>query len=311
MTQALLTALVSAALAALGGFTTGAALRAHDYRREKRVAIYLDHLPACRSAIAAYAAGVRKEGSIASMAFDDVVERLRGIHRAAMVASRQDEAHTRALAWAARDLDRASMRWTHGHPRRAREGGWGKLAWDTITQAESALFDYETWLERRLLGPRPMRQATRYESIEIDRDLDGEDVTRFSRPAALSTDVLSNLLRMPIVSWAVLTGVPIEGRVLVIWMRDLDQRVMQRLIETDDDWLYPIGNVPDEEFPDLWRIAAHLDSSVAVPSERQAQSATIVIADYPVPPHVHAELTSHQVQRVRRHAHGSHDDASS
>lgn len=302
MTQAIMMTLLSAGLASVGGFTTGAALRTRDARRENRVTIFHDCVPACRNAITNYAAGVREEGPIASLAVDEVIACLEGTYRVAMVASRQDEAHARALACAARDLSRARHRHdVEGLPRRAREGGWAQLAIDTMSQAEVALLDYEAWLGRRLLGPRLLRQATRYQSIEIDRDLDGEDPSRSARPTVLTSDVLRNLLGMPIVSWAVLMGVPVEERVLVIWMHEPDQRVMQRLIETDDDWLYPIGNVPDPAFPRLWRIASRLHTAVTVPVERQAESSTMVIADYPVPPAAQAELVSRQVPIDDRH----------
>lgn len=60
------------------------------------------------------------------------------------------------------------------------------------------------------------------------------DTTRFDPPAALTTETLVRLLEVPVISWRVRTSVPIDGRVVDLWVRPEDARqAMQHTFETN------------------------------------------------------------------------------
>jgi hypothetical protein len=291
MTIALITAVISAPMGTLGGFLSGSRLQRAQARRDHRVQLFLEHVPACRQEITAYGAALREEGPIAAMSVHPLSTKLTELYRAAVVASRTDEAHARDLVLAAKDLQIARHRSdTDDRPRRMREGGWAKLACDTIDQAEQALESYEQWLGRRLLARRPRRGHRRYRSIEIDRDCAGEDPTRFAQPEVLSSQHLERLLEQPVRSWAVVENAALDGRLLFVWVDSLEQDLALRFYETDGDWLHPRAQVEDPVFPGLWRVVAALKEGVAAPDDRRINESSIVVADQALPDLTRLEL---------------------
>lgn len=280
-----------AVLGAIGGFVSNAVLRRFEGKREQRALIFNEYIPKCHAAIGRYVSNVNRGGSLAWMAIEEVADELLEVYRATVVASRSDAVRGSALAQAARDLTIARRRYDSGDtPRRVREGGWAKLAWDTISRAEEALIEYETWLHVRLLG-RGRRPRSEYRSIEIDRDRTGEDSARFACPEVLSGEYLSALLDRDVCSWAVLEDHPLYRTILVVWLASTAGDVLLRLYETENSWLHPLDISEESGFPGLWRVSAAIQHTVGVPSGRRVANSVLVIGDQELPPLVLAELT--------------------
>ena len=276
-----------------GGFVSGVGLQRSAARRARRAEIFSSHIPACRKAIAEYVERVRNEGPIATMEVISITGVLRELYQAAVISSAADEARTYEMVVAADHLEIARERCHNGDlPRRIREGGWARLACETISQVERMLNFYETWLGQRLLARRPIRRRWGYRPIEIDRDLTGEDVSRFAPPSCLSTEALEVLIGRTVESWAVIEEDPIYGQLLLTWTRSDDGSVSARMSETDDGWLRPILNVKDPRFGNLVLTGAELQPFVKVPADRCVRHSSFDLTQHELPETARRELAS-------------------
>ncbi|WP_307295102.1 hypothetical protein [Microbacterium natoriense] len=218
-------AIVSAAFGALLGgavaFFGGYIQRRLADRRAIRSMIYTTYLRDALKEVERYDKRPYRSGELAYLRTARLSAALKEVHRQALVASRGDEFQTRSLWRAAIDLDATHRRVeSDEHISRAREGGWGKLMYDTVAQAKRVLLDYEGWLHRRLLtGPR-RRHPGNYERLEIDRDAQDPDSSRFDQPDMLTAEALERLIECRPVSWRLRTDVPIYGLVVDVWVRE-------------------------------------------------------------------------------------------
>ncbi|MFE6735569.1 hypothetical protein [Microbacterium sp. NPDC057650] len=249
-------ALLGGTIAFFGGYVQ----RRLVDRRAIRSMIYTTFLRDALSELERYVRRPYESGALEYLRTKRLSATLKAVYRQALVASRSDEFQARSLWHVALDLDDARRRSARDEmPLRVREGGWGKLMFDTVAQAERVLLDYERWLHRRLLMGPHRRQPRNYDRIEIDRDVDEPDVSRFDPPAVLTTTALEHLLGHRPVSWRLRIGSPGPRRVLDVWVSpELAGSTAQRMFETTQHWLAPLGTCPDDVRPHLIVVSATL-----------------------------------------------------
>lgn len=263
-------------------------------RRTVRSSIYTTHLPACLEEVANFVRRPYTEGPMAYMESSELSSLLKELYRQALLAAPRDEYRTRSLWAAAFHLDDVRRSCIHGdNIPRVREGGWAKLSYDIVVQIEKILLKYEIFLQKKLLPHRRRRRPRNYVRLEINRDKVDPDTSRFDAPDSLSCASLENLLGVKVISWRLRTSVPVYKCILDVWVHPEDAgEAVQRMMETNNRWLFPLVTSPDERWPQHQLICSALQNEdTTAPRERISDAQRKMSAmDTAVPDLVRDEL---------------------